>query len=102
MRVSWEARYRTPGAETWLRCRVTDLSMHGAGLLLIDDTNESLSSLAIELSQPGSTYGLVLSGEVRHDSVADGRRRVGVEFVDVGPIKQWALRDWIERDAPAS
>jgi hypothetical protein len=102
MRVCWEARYRTPDADSWLRCRVTDLSLRGAGLVLIDDTNESLSSVVIELSEPGSTYVLVLSGEVRHDSLADGQRRVGIEFVDVGPIKQWALRDWIERDAPDS
>ena len=102
MRVSWEALYRTPGADSWLRCRVIDLSTLGAGLLLIDDANESLSSVVVELSEPSSTYGLVLSGEVRHNSLVDGQRRIGIEFVDIGPIKEWALRDWIERDAPDS
>jgi hypothetical protein len=102
LRVSWGARYRTPETDSWLRCHVIDLSVHGAGFVLIDDTNETLSSVVVELSEPGSSYGLVLSGEVRHDSTVDGRRRVGVEFVDVGPINEWALREWVERNEPAS
>jgi len=70
--------------------------------VLIDDTKEPLSSVVVELSEPGSTYGLVLTGEVRHDSLVDGRRRVGIEFVEVGPINEWALREWVERNEPAS
>jgi hypothetical protein len=101
-RVCWGARYRTPDTDSWLRCHVIDLSVHGAGLVLVDDTNESLSSVVVELSEPGCTYGLVLSGEVRHDSLVDGRRRIGIEFVDVGPINEWALREWVERNEPAS
>jgi hypothetical protein len=101
-RVSCGARYRTPDTDSWLRCQVIDLSARGAGLILIDDTNESLSSVVVELSEPGSTYGLVLSGEVRHDSLVDGRRRIGIEFVSVGPINEWALREWAERNEPAS
>ena len=101
-RVSWGARYRTPETDSWLRCQVIDLSAHGAGLVLIDDTNEGLSSVVVELSEPGCTYGLVLNGEVRHASLLDGRRRVGIEFVDVGPINEWALREWVERNEPAA
>ena len=100
--VTWRARYRTPDTDSWLRCEVIDLSAHGAGLVLIDESNESPSSVVVELSEPGSTYGLVLIGEVRHDSLVDGRRRVGIEFVDVGPINEWALREWVERNEPAS
>ena len=101
LRVTWGARYRTPDTDSWLRCQVIDLSVHGAGLVLIDDTSESLSSVVVELSEPDSTYGLFLSGEVRHDSLVDGRRRIGIEFVDVGPINEWALREWVERNDPA-
>ena len=102
LRVTWAARYRTSDSGSWLRCQVIDLSVHGAGLIVIDDTNEPLSSVVLELSEPGCTYGLVLNGEVRHDSLVDGRRRVGIEFVDIGPIKEWALREWVERNERAS
>ena len=102
LRVSWQARYRTPDADSWLPCQVIDLSVHGAGLVLFDDTNESLRSVVVELSEPDCTYGLVLSAEVRHDSVVNGRRRIGIEFVDVGPINEWALREWVEHNEPAS
>jgi len=101
LRVSWQARYRTPDADSWLPCHVIDLSARGAGLVLLDGRNEPVGTVVVELSEPDCTYGLILSAEVRHDSVVDGRRRIGIEFVDVGPINEWALREWVEHNEPS-
>ena len=81
--VDWEARYRHCGGTGWRRCRVLNISMHGAGLLLFGR---------------GQTYGIALTGEVRHSTVTDdGRCRIGIEFVDVPLSERHALRDIVSR-----
>jgi len=95
--VQWEARYRDRYDVVWRRCRLLDISMHGAGLLLVDDVVTPLRSVVLELRTLGRVYGIALNGEVRHSSVADGKRRIGVEFVDIGDAEARALREILVR-----
>jgi len=95
--VDWEARYRERFGGDWLRCRLMDISAYGAGLLLIDDTAGPLSAVVLELRAPGGPNAVRLPGEVRHSSVIDGRRRIGIQFVDVGPSEERAVRQIVAR-----
>jgi PilZ domain len=95
--VDWDARYRHCGGTGWHRCRVLNISIHGAGLLLDEDTAEPLTAIILELRTLGQTYGIALTGEVRHSSVTDGRRRIGIEFVDVPLSDRHALREIVAR-----
>ena len=95
--IDWEARYRDRTGEQWLRCRLMDISVDGAGVLLLEDTAGPLKAVTLELRTPGGTDVIELSGEVRHSSVTDGRRRIGIQFVDVGPYEESALRDVVAR-----
>jgi hypothetical protein len=72
--------------------------MHGTGLELIDDTTDPLHSLVVELQPPSYTHAIVVRGTLRHSSLnAEGRRRIGVEFVDIGPFEERALAELIAR-----
>jgi len=96
--VDWEARYRDRLGTLWLRCRVLDISTQGAGMLLVEETTDPLDAIVLELKTPGRTNThLLLSGQVRHSSVTDGRRRIGVEFVDLAPSDERALREVLAR-----
>jgi hypothetical protein len=67
----------------WLRCRVVDISIHGAGLVLVDDSTDPLNTIVIDLQLPGRADGTVLWAEVRHSSIAEGQRRVGIEIFSI-------------------
>jgi hypothetical protein len=89
MRVQWDARYKARQGAHWSRCQIVDISMHGCCLLLLDETTDLLHTVMIELQLPNHTAEIVVIGEQRHSSLAaDGRRRIGVEFVDVGPFQE--------------
>jgi hypothetical protein len=66
-------------------------------LLLIDDTAGPLSAVVLELRTPGGPNVVRLPGEVRHTSMIDGRRRIGIQFIDVGPSEESAVRQIIAR-----
>ena len=89
--IDLDAQYRVQGPPLWLRCRVVDISTHGAGLLLVDEVTDPLRAVVIELRPPGRTDRIVLNAEVRHSSLTGGRRRIGVEFHDVGTFDELAL-----------
>ena len=95
--VEWNARYRARGTPLWLRCRVVDISIHGAGLVLVDDSTDPLHTIVIDLQPPGRADGIVLRAEVRHSSTAEGQRRIGIEFWRSGPLDEQALRDEVAR-----
>jgi c-di-GMP-binding flagellar brake protein YcgR len=94
-----DALYRVQGPPLWLRCRVVDISTHGAGLLLVDEVTDPMHKVVIELRQPGRTDRIVLNAEVRHSSLTDGARRIGIEFLDVGRLDELALCELIARHA---
>ena len=58
-----------------------------------------MRTVVIELRPPGRTDRIVLNAEVRHSSLADGQRRIGVEFLDVGTFDELALCELIARHA---
>ena len=97
--VELEARYRVEGPPLWLRCRVVDISTRGAGLLLVDEMTDPLQTVVIELRSPGHGDRIVLEARVRHTSLVDGRRRIGVEFLEMGPLKEGALCELMARQA---
>jgi c-di-GMP-binding flagellar brake protein YcgR len=97
--IDLDAQYRVQGPPLWLRCRVVDISMHGAGLLLVDEVTDPMRTVVIELRPPGSTDRIVLNAEIRHSSVTDGQRRIGVEFLDMGTFDELALCELIARHA---
>ena len=95
--VDWNARYRVRGTQLWRRCRVVDISIHGAGLVLVDHSTEPLDTVVIDLQPPGRADGIVLRAEVRHSSMAEGQRRIGVEFCRSGRLDEQALWDEVAR-----
>jgi c-di-GMP-binding flagellar brake protein YcgR len=95
--IELDAVYRVQGPPLWLRCRVVDISTHGAGLLLVDEVTDPMRRVVIELRPPGRTDRIVLNAEVRHSSLTDGGRRIGVEFLDVGCLDELALCELIAR-----
>jgi PilZ domain len=97
--IELDALYRVQGPPLWLRCRVVDISTHGAGLLLVDEVTDPMRRVVIELRPPGRTDRIVLNAEVRHSSLTDGERRIGVEFLDVGRLDELALCELIARHA---
>jgi hypothetical protein len=97
--IDLAAQYRVQGPPLWLRCRVVDISTHGAGLLLVDEVTDPMRTVVIELRPPGRTDRIVLNAVVRHRSLADGRHRIGVEFLDVGTLDELALCELIARHA---
>ena len=58
-----------------------------------------MRTVVIELRLPGHADRIVLEGRVRHSSLIDGQRRIGVEFLDMGPLRELALCDLIVRNA---
>lgn len=86
--TDWPGRYLLEGApsDAWRDCRVTDVSIAGAGLVLSGSTVEEVD-----------TRGLVLSVElqavVRH--VKEGRAglRAGVQFVNLSEAEKEYLRE---------
>jgi c-di-GMP-binding flagellar brake protein YcgR len=94
-----DAVYRVEGPPLWLRCRVVDISTNGAGLLLVDEVTDPMRRVVVELRPPGRTDRIVLHAEVRHSSLTEGRRRIGVEFLDVGRLDELAICALIARHA---
>ena len=97
--IDLDAQYRVQGPPLWLRCRVVDISTHGAGLLLVDEVTDPMRTVVIELRPPGRTERIVLNAVVRRSSLTDGLRRIGVEFLDVGTFDELALCELIARHA---
>ena len=96
IQVHWDARYRFPGGLSWYRCHVVDISLDGAGLVLVDETALPLHSVVVELQPPSHPDGIALKGDVRHSSLtAAGRRRIGIQFVDSGPFDERSLAELI-------
>ena len=96
IQVQWNARYRVPGGTSWFRCHVVDISLDGAGLSLLDDTAHALHSVVVEMHPPSLPDAIVLRGEVRHSAITtDGRRRIGIQFVDIDPFDERSLADLI-------
>jgi c-di-GMP-binding flagellar brake protein YcgR len=96
IQVDWDARYRFPGGLSWYRCHVVDISLDGAGLVLVDDTALPLHSLVVDLQLPNNPDRIALRGAVRHSSVTtEGRRRIGIQFVDIGPFEEHSLAELI-------
>jgi len=63
--------------------------MHGCCLLLVDEVADGVDSIAVDLQPPSETISVVMSGNVRHSSrTADGRFRVGIEFVAIGSLEE--------------
>ena len=58
-----------------------------------------MRTVVIELRPPGGTDRIVLNAAVRHSSMTDGRRRIGVEFLEMGTFDELALCDLIARHA---
>lgn len=97
--VELEALYRVEGSSLWLRCRVVDISTRGAGLLLIDEVTVPMRAVVIELRPPGHADRILLESRVRHSSMIDGHHRIGVEFLDMGCLRELALCELIVRNA---
>ena len=97
--IDLDAQYRVQGPPLWLRCRIVDISTHGAGLVLVDEVTDPMHTVVIELRPPGSSDRIVLNAEVRHSSLTNGRRRIGVEFLDTGTFEDLALSELIARHA---
>jgi hypothetical protein len=95
--VVWDARYRARYGIQWGRCQVLDISMRGAGLLLVENIEEALTDVVLEIRTMDGSYGIALTGEVRHSSTADGQHRIGIEFVDLSPFEQLGLRAVLAR-----
>jgi hypothetical protein len=96
MQVQWDARYRVPRGTSWFRCHVVDISLEGAGLCLIDDTAHALHTVVVEMHPPSHSEPIVLRGDVRHSAITtSGRRRIGIQFVDLGPFDERSLAELI-------
>ena len=68
-------------------------------MLLVDELTDPMRRVVVELRPPGRTDRIVLDAEVRHSSLIDGGRRIGVEFLDVGRLDELALCELIARHA---
>ena len=97
--IALDAQYRVEGPPLWLRCHVVDISTHGAGLLLVDEVTDPMRTVVVELRAPGRDDRIVLKAEVRHSALVDGQRRIGVEFLDMGPLDENALCDLMVHQA---
>src|SRR5262249_54045561 len=95
--IDMDAQYRVQGLPLWLRCRVLEICTQGAGLLLVDELTAPMRNVVIELRPPGRTGRIVLHAEVRDISLADGHRRIGVEFSDMGPLDESAVCELMAR-----
>ena len=67
--------------------------------MLVDEVTDPMHTVVIELRPPGSSDRIVLNAEVRHSSLTNGRRRIGVEFLDTGTFEDLALSELIARHA---
>lgn len=96
IQVHWDARYRVPGGASWLRCHVVDISLEGAGLCLVDDTAHALHTVVVEMHPPNASDPIVVRGELRHSAITtSGRRRIGIQFVDIGAFEEHSLAELI-------
>jgi hypothetical protein len=99
--AGWESRYRIVdearehlhyAGDDFEPCLLTDLSMDGAGLHLIQgDVNVGDR---VELDLPLGAHRratIQVRGEVRHASADDGAPRAGLEFVEIGDLERALL-----------
>jgi len=106
--AGWESRYRVVdesrehfhyAGDDYEPCVLTDLSMEGAGLHLID--GDVTIGDRIELDLPLGAHrraSIQVRGEVRH-LTDDGAPRAGLEFIEVGDLER-ALLYRLLRDMP--
>ena len=65
--------------------------------MLVDDSTDPLNTIVIDLQLPSRADAIVLRAEVRHSSMAEGQRRIGIEFSRSGFLAEQALRDEVAR-----
>jgi c-di-GMP-binding flagellar brake protein YcgR len=99
--AGWESRYRVVDVERehlhyagddFETCVLTDLSMEGAGLHLVD--GEVTVGDRLELDLPLGAHkraSIQVRAEVRHATVDEGAPRAGLEFIDVGDLERALL-----------
>ena len=86
--TDWPGRYLLEGApsDAWRDCRVTDVSLAGAGLVLsgaaVEDTEDKGLVLAVELESV-----------VRHARRAKAGVAAGVQFVNLSEAEKEYLRE---------
>jgi PilZ domain-containing protein len=99
--AGWESRYRVVdesrehlhyAGDDFETCVLTDLSMEGAGIHLVD--GDVAVGDQIELDLPLGAHrraSIQVRGQVRHATVDDGAPRAGLEFIDVGDLERALL-----------
>jgi hypothetical protein len=99
--AGWDGRFRVVdesrehlhyAGDDYESCVLTDLSMEGAGLHLVD-VAVSVGD-RIELDLPLGAHrraSIQVRGEVRHTTFDDGAARAGLEFTDVGGLERALL-----------
>jgi len=75
----WQGRYMSEDSldQSWRDCRIVDVSTTGAGVELLDATEEESTGCRIILA-------VHIAGVVRYsESITADRRRVGIQFVNL-------------------
>ena len=100
----WPARYLAEFDHGWLECDVTDLSLGGAALDIASPAREPQGRLVLDLARDGRPTGTRLRAVVRYweRTAADGRLRVGVEFVGTTNLERFTLANLLSQHRRAS
>jgi len=90
--IDWPARYRGPAEQSWIECRVIDLSLGGAALDVPIPADEPQGPLILELQDvDGQPIGLQLRAEVSNWEARDGRLRIGIAFVSMTSLERYTI-----------
>jgi hypothetical protein len=100
-RAGWDGRFRVVdesrehlhyAGDDYETCVLTDLSMEGAGLHLVDAAISVGDRVELDLPLGAHRRASIqVRAEVRHASFDDGAARAGLAFIDVGDLERALL-----------
>jgi len=100
----WPARYLAEFDDGWVECDVIDLSIDGAALDIGSPAREPEGQLVLEIQSDAQPRGIRLRAVVRswEGTAADGRLRVGVEFIGTSNLERYTLANLLSQHRRAS